>query len=70
MASAVLEAEMYCVKCQAHLEDCKCPDLEERLASIRDHFGYRKCRLCRNHYALCKCPKPEWMCSEEDDSDA
>lgn len=28
---------MYCVKCQKHIVDCTCSDIEERLASIAEH---------------------------------
>lgn len=25
---------MYCMKCDKHLSECECPDIEERMASL------------------------------------
>ena len=51
---------MFCTKCQNDLSNCICPDIEERLASLGDHFIFRKCKKCKKHYARCKCESPEW----------
>lgn len=53
---------MWCVKCQKHLSQCTCPDLEERLNSaVKDgSFAYRYCKICDKHYERCKCKKPIW----------
>lgn len=53
---------MVCMKCQKHLSECKCPDLEERLDSAvaAGVFVYKFCKKCNKHYERCKCKKPDW----------
>lgn len=58
---------MWCTKCQNDLSDCKCPDLEKRLASLRDsqNLSMRWCSVCNKHYAQCKCETPIWTTSDQ-----
>lgn len=53
---------MYCTKCQKHIANCECPDIKERLASLKEasNVVIKWCKKCGNHYARCKCRKPEW----------
>jgi len=53
---------MVCMKCEKHLSECKCPDLEERLdaAVAGGYFVYKYCKKCNKHYERCKCKKPDW----------
>lgn len=53
---------MWCMKCNKHLSECTCLDLEERLdrAVVAGAFVYKYCKKCGKHYARCKCEKPEW----------
>ena len=53
---------MFCVKCHNGIEDCECPDLQERLdaAVAGGGFAYRRCKICKQHYLRCKCENPEW----------
>lgn len=59
---------MYCMKCNKHLSQCTCPDLDERLASLNNasNFIYKKCRKCGKHYDRCKCESPDWTTSHDD----
>ncbi len=58
---------MYCAKCQNHISECTCGDMDERLASLNGskHFVYRKCLKCGKHYDRCKCKNPEWGLSNQ-----
>jgi len=53
---------MWCMKCNKHLSECDCPDLEERLNSIASKgvFAYKCCKKCGKHYERCRCDNPEW----------
>jgi len=53
---------MWCCKCNNHLSQCTCPDLEERLnrAASGGGFAYKRCKKCKKHYDRCKCENPEW----------
>ena len=52
---------MYCVKCQKHVVECKCPDIEERLLRIASHPNIvtEVCVKCGEHRDRCKCPQPK-----------
>ena len=56
---------MICTECQLQLDECNCPDIDERLASLRNdaQFVYKMCRTCEKHYARCKCEKSDWTMS-------
>jgi len=58
---------MFCAKCHNDLSECTCPDLEERLAKLKNspHFMYKMCRKCGLHYQLCKCEEPDWTTSHD-----
>jgi len=53
---------MWCMKCNKHLSQCTCSDLEERLdkATAGGGFVYRRCAKCGKHYERCKCKNPNW----------
>jgi len=53
---------MWCMKCNKHLSQCTCPDLEERLDSAvsASVFAYKFCKKCGKHYERCKCKNPKW----------
>lgn len=53
---------MWCLKCNKHLSQCTCSDLEERLdkAVAAKTLIYKYCKLCGKHYERCKCEKPEY----------
>lgn len=53
---------MWCIRCNKHLSQCECPDINERLkgATESGHFAYKKCSICGKHYELCKCENPQW----------
>ena len=53
---------MWCVKCNNHLSQCTCSDLEERLnrAVGGGNFAYKSCKKCGKHYERCKCKNPEY----------
>lgn len=53
---------MWCMKCNKHLSECTCADLEERLdkATSAGGFVYRRCGKCGKHYERCKCKNPNW----------
>ena len=55
---------MWCTKCNNHLSECKCPDINERLQSVTNILIFRKCKKCGKHYELCKCKDPEWVSSD------
>lgn len=58
---------MWCMKCNKHLSQCTCPDLEERLnkAVLGGGFVYKYCKNCGKHYERCKCEKPEWQIRDQ-----
>jgi len=57
---------MFCAKCQNDLVECKCSDIDERLASIKPKYViYRACEKCKKHYARCKCKNPIWTTSDK-----
>ena len=53
---------MWCMKCNKHLSECTCPDLEERLknAASSGALVYKYCKKCGHHYEKCGCDEPEW----------
>ncbi len=53
---------MYCTKCNKHLGDCECPDIQERLAAIGNsrHVAVKWCRTCDKYYAKCECVAPDF----------
>lgn len=53
---------MFCSKCQNELGDCICPDMDERLSSLKDspHLAFKWCKVCDKHYARCKCAEPQF----------
>ncbi len=60
---------MWCAKCNQHLTNCECPDLQERLDSLRTskRMTHRMCTKCGKHYAACECEDPEWAMSSGGD---
>lgn len=55
---------MYCMKCNHHVANCTCPDIQERLAGIGGagtHTAAKFCRKCNQHYARCKCAEPDFF---------
>ena len=53
---------MWCMRCNNHLSQCTCSNLEERLdrAVVGCSFVYKYCKICKKHYERCKCKKPIW----------
>ena len=41
---------MWCMRCDRHLSQCVCPDINERLkgATQGGRFAYKKCAICGN----------------------
>jgi len=58
---------MWCIKCDKHLSQCICPDLEERLDSAVSAgvFAYKSCKKCGKHYERCKCKDPDWAVKDQ-----
>ena len=58
---------MWCMKCNKHLSECTCPDLEERLNSVVSEgvFAYKSCKKCGKHNERCKCKNPEWETKDQ-----
>ena len=58
---------MICIKCQLGLDECNCPDIDQRLASMKNDkiFIYKMCRNCKKHYARCKCVTEDWTTSHK-----
>lgn len=52
---------MFCAKCQKDLSECSCPDIKERLASLKNspYLAMKWCVKCDNHYSQCRCENPE-----------
>lgn len=48
---------MFCTRCQNHVVDCTCGDIEERLGRLADHpnFATNRCETCREHRQDCTC---------------
>ena len=53
---------MWCGKCNHELFECTCPDIEERLNSLRTskHVASHFCRKCDKHHSQCRCETPEF----------
>jgi hypothetical protein len=52
---------MFCMKCQQNLEQCTCPDLDERLRNLNrpgGHVFIPACPNCGNLKPRCTC-KPQ-----------
>lgn len=49
---------MFCTKCQNHVAECECGDIEERLASLAEHpnMAQERCSNCNSHHSRCECP--------------
>jgi hypothetical protein len=58
--------KMFCVKCHNDLENCTCPDIDERMKDLAGSpfITYRMCKVCGKHYARCKCESPIWIASD------
>ena len=58
---------MDCNKCKKSLKDCECPDIDERMADLRNNpnFIYKMCATCGKHYERCKCEVPNWTTSHD-----
>ena len=52
-----------CAKCNNELQNCECPDLEDRLDAATEggHFAYKKCSKCGKHHARCRCEVPNFF---------
>ena len=50
------------MRCDKHLSQCICPDINERLRGATEggRFVYKKCAICGKHYELCNCENPQW----------
>ena len=59
---------MNCDKCKKLIKDCKCPDIDEKLDSLRNnpHYIYKMCDICKRHHDRCKCKDPIWVTSHDD----
>jgi len=52
------------MKCNKHVGDCDCPDIQERLSGLGGagtNTAVKVCRKCEQHYARCKCPEPDFF---------
>jgi hypothetical protein len=49
----------WCVKCDKHIRDCECPDMDERLETVRLNKWviFVICEKCGKHIFRCKCEK-------------
>jgi len=58
---------MWCMQCGKNLIDCTCPDLKERLDSLKssNNLLMKWCSVCDNHYAVCKCENPVWTTNDK-----
>lgn len=59
---------MFCGRCNNELEDCLCPDIDERMAKLGAKDGplvFKACKTCKKHYARCRCKNPEWTTSDK-----
>ena len=54
---------MFCGKCQNDLSECTCPDIDERMASLKNspYLAFKWCVKCDKHYARCRCAEPEFI---------
>lgn len=50
---------MFCLYCQRELAFCVCPDIEDRLKTLRKHpnLELRWCEKCDRHADRCVCVK-------------
>lgn len=48
---------MFCSRCQNHVTECECGDIEERLSALADHpnFATDRCEGCLEHPGECTC---------------
>ena len=54
---------MWCTICEQHLSECKCPDIEERLARLATLLApvaMKWCRTCDKHHDRCTCVEPDF----------
>ena len=59
---------MGCSKCNKDLNECICPDIEERLKELTGKKGpliAKWCLNCDKHYARCRCTEPLWGVRED-----
>jgi hypothetical protein len=51
------------MNCNKELSECICPDLEERLESLKSMSNVvtKWCTKCDKHYSQCKCKEPEFV---------
>mgnify|MGYP001616492211 CR=1 FL=1 len=59
-----------CTQCKLSVRDCKCPDIDQRLADLGGPGGsmsFRKCRECGKHYSRCSCAQPFWVYSHNNE---
>jgi|WetSurSiteA1Bulk_404760.scaffolds.fasta_scaffold371450_2 hypothetical protein len=58
---------MFCGKCNKNFSECICPDIDERVASLKNdpYFMYKMCRICGKHWERCKCENPDWTTSHD-----
>lgn len=58
---------MNCSKCKKPIGECECPDIDERMAELRNNpnFIYKMCKICGKHYERCKCENPVWITSHD-----
>lgn len=48
---------MFCSRCNNHVAECECGDIEERLERLASHpnFATDRCRGCQEHPEDCTC---------------
>lgn len=48
---------MFCSRCQNHVLDCECDDIEERLRALSRHPGFEtdRCANCSENRVDCTC---------------
>lgn len=58
---------MDCAKCGKSLKDCKCPDIDKRMADLRNnpYYIYKMCEKCGKHHERCQCGDPKWITSHD-----
>lgn len=59
---------MECGKCRKSIGDCTCPDMDERMKSLRNNprYVYKMCEKCGRHFERCDCEHPVWVSSNPD----
>jgi len=52
---------MHCGRCNNPLNECTCPDIDERMRELTgpgSHLLAKWCLNCDKHYARCRCAEP------------